>query len=138
MKKFCFIFALLGIFACSEDEHMTADYFKAQQRDSRFFGKWMAVNPNSLEEEITTFYSEYTEEGEFHLIYRDTGEKNNRVEYYYTKENAIYLLNPGAGFKVSASVSEYKYKFSDDSNILIIQTLEEYRKGDKGEFFKRK
>ncbi|WP_172914400.1 hypothetical protein [Capnocytophaga canis] len=138
MKKFYFIFALLGVFACSEDEHMTADYFKAQQRDSRFFGKWMAVNPNTLEEEITTFYSEYTEEGEFHLIYRDTGEKNNRVEYYYTKENAIYLLNPGAGFKVSASVSEYKYKFSDDSNILIIQTLEEYRKGDKGEFFKRK
>ncbi|ATA73536.1 hypothetical protein CGC49_09740 [Capnocytophaga sp. H4358] len=138
MKKFYFLFALLGVFACSEDEHMTADYFKAQQRDSRFFGKWMAVNPNTLEEEITTFYSEYTEEGEFHLIYRDTGEKNNRVEYYYTKENAIYLLNPGAGFKVSASVSEYKYKFSDDSNILIIQTLEEYRKGDKGEFFKRK
>ncbi|WP_392448212.1 hypothetical protein ACF3OB_02480 [Capnocytophaga canis] len=138
MKKFCFIFALLGVFACSEDEHMTADYFKSQQRDSRFFGKWKAVNPNTLEEKITSFYSEYTEEGVFDLIDRETGEKDERKRYYYTKENTLYVLHPGAGFKVSASVSEYKYTFSDDNNILIIQTLEEYRKGDKGGFFKRK
>ncbi|MFJ1322411.1 hypothetical protein ACILDT_05305 [Capnocytophaga canis] len=138
MKKFYFILALLGVFACSEDEHMTADYFKAQQRDSRFFGKWMYVNPDTFEEEITTYYHNYTKDGEFHLIYRETGEKNKRIEYYYTKGDRLYVLNPGSGFKVSASVSEYKYKFSDDSNILIIQTLEEYRKGDKGEFFKRK
>ncbi|WP_042006752.1 hypothetical protein, partial [Capnocytophaga canis] len=63
MKKFYFLFALLGVFACSEDENMTADYFKSQKRDSRFFGKWMYVNPDTFEEEITTYYHNYTKDG---------------------------------------------------------------------------
>ncbi|WP_392420860.1 hypothetical protein ACF3OE_05840 [Capnocytophaga canis] len=76
MKKFYFILALLGVFACSEDEHMTADYFKSQKRDSRFFGKWNDVDINTLEEVMTTVYPEYSENGELSYIYRETGEKN--------------------------------------------------------------
>ncbi|WP_172920083.1 hypothetical protein, partial [Capnocytophaga canis] len=80
MKKFYFILALLGVLSCSEDEHMTADYFKAQQRDSRFFGKWNVVDINTLEEVMTTVYREYAENGELSYIYRETGEKNKRIE----------------------------------------------------------
>lgn len=138
MKKFCFIFALLGVFACSEDKDMTADYFKSQKRDSRFFGKWMAVNPNTLEEQITSFYSEYTEEGVFDLIDRETGEKHERVRYYYTKENTLYVLHPGAGFKVSASVSEFRYEFSDSDNILILQRYTNGELSNYKDFLKRK
>ncbi|MFJ1262164.1 hypothetical protein ACILDS_05635 [Capnocytophaga canis] len=138
MKKFCFIFALLGIFACSEDEHMTADYFKAQQRDSRFFGKWMYVNPDTFEEEITTYYHNYTKDGEFHLIYRETGEKNKRVEYYYTKGDRLYVLNPGSGFKVSASVYEFRYEFSNSDSILVLQDYTNGELSNYKEFLKRK
>ncbi|RIY36128.1 hypothetical protein [Capnocytophaga canis] len=139
MKKFYFLFALLGVFACSEDEHMTADYFKAQQRDSRFFGKWAVINSKTFEEVVTvTFYSEYTETGEHFLIYRDTGEKNKRIEYYYTKGDRLYVLNPGSGFKVSASVNEYRYEFSDSDNILILQLYVNGELSNYKEFLKRK
>ncbi|WP_392448214.1 hypothetical protein ACF3OB_02485 [Capnocytophaga canis] len=139
MKKFCFIFALLGVFACSEDEHMTADYFKAQQRDSRFFGKWIYVNSETFEEVVsTTFYREYTEIGELLRIYQETGEKNKRVEYYYTKGDRLYVLNPGSGFKVSASVYEFRYEFSDSDNILVLQDYTNGELSNYKEFLKRK
>ncbi|WP_392420857.1 hypothetical protein ACF3OE_05830 [Capnocytophaga canis] len=139
MKKFYFIFALLGVLSCSEDEHMTADYFKAQQRDSRFFGKWAVINSKTFEEIVTvTFYSEYTKIGELFLIHRDTEEKDKSVEYYYTKGDRLYVLNPGSGFKVSASVYEFRYEFSDSDNILVLQ---EYTNGELSNykrFLKRK
>ncbi|MFJ1262160.1 hypothetical protein ACILDS_05615 [Capnocytophaga canis] len=139
MKKFCFIFALLGVFACSEDEHMTADYFKAQQRDSRFFGKWAVINSKTFEEVLTTtFYSEYTKIGELFLIHRDTEEKDKSVEYYYTKGDRLYVLDPGSGFKVSASVNEFRYEFSDSDNILILQRYVNGELSDYKRFLKRK
>ncbi|WP_392448210.1 hypothetical protein ACF3OB_02475 [Capnocytophaga canis] len=138
MKKFCFIFALLGVFACSEDENMTADYFKAQQRDSRFFGKWNVVDINTLEEVMTTVYREYAENGELSYIYRETGEKNKRVEYYYTKGDRLYVLNPGSGFKVSASVYEFRYEFSNSDSILVLQDYTNGELSNYKEFFKRK
>ncbi|WP_197063252.1 hypothetical protein, partial [Capnocytophaga canis] len=136
---FCFIFALLGVFACSEDEHMTADYFKAQQRDSRFFGKWTYVNSDTFEEVVsTTFYREYTKIGELLRIYQETGEKNKRVEYYYTKGDRLYVLNPGSGFKVSASIYEFRYEFSDSDNILVLQGYTNGELSSYKESFKRK
>lgn len=138
MKKFCFIFALLGVFACSEDKDMTADYFKAQQRDSRFFGKWNVIDINTLEEVMTTVYREYAENGELSYIYRETGEKNKRVEYYYTKGDRLYVLNPGSGFKVSASVYEFRYEFSDSDNILILQEYTNGEPSNHKRFLKRK
>ncbi|ATA75670.1 hypothetical protein [Capnocytophaga sp. H2931] len=138
MKKFCFIFALLGVFSCSEDKDMTADYFKAQQRDSRFFGKWNDVDINTLEEVMTTVYPEYSENGELIHIYRETGEKNKRIEYYYTKGDRLYVLNPGSGFKVSASVNEFRYEFSDSDNILILQLYVNGELSNYKEFLKRK
>ncbi|WP_172917136.1 hypothetical protein [Capnocytophaga canis] len=139
MKKFCFIFALLGVFACSEDEHMTADYFKSQKRDSRFFGKWAVINSKTFEEVVTvTFYSEYTKIGEHLRIDRETGESNQRVEYYYTKGDRLYVLNPGSGFKVSASVYEFRYEFSDSDNILILQEYTNGEPSNHKRFLKRK
>ncbi|WP_392420852.1 hypothetical protein ACF3OE_05820 [Capnocytophaga canis] len=139
MKKFYFLFALLGVFACSEDKDMTADYFKAQQRDRRFFGKWIYVNSETFEEVVsTTFYREYTEIGELLRIYQETGEKNKRVEYYYTKGDRLYVLNPGSGFKVSASVYEFRYEFSDSDNILVLQDYTNGELSSYKEFFKRK
>ncbi|ATA73537.1 hypothetical protein CGC49_09745 [Capnocytophaga sp. H4358] len=139
MKKFYFILALLGVLSCSEDEHMTADYFKAQQRDRRFFGKWIYVNSETFEEVVsTTFYREYTEIGELLRIYQETGEKNKRVEYYYTKGDRLYVLNPGSGFKVSASVKEFRYEFSNSDNILVLQRYTNGELSNYKEFLKRK
>ncbi|WP_042343327.1 hypothetical protein, partial [Capnocytophaga canis] len=107
MKKFCFIFALLGVFACSEDKDMTADYFKAQQRDSRFFGKWIFVDSDTLEE-LSDFTRNYIEDGELQYFYLTGEPYYSQKKYYYTKGDRLYVLNPGSGFKVSASVKEFR------------------------------
>ncbi|CEN48354.1 hypothetical protein CCAND38_590006 [Capnocytophaga canis] len=118
---------------------MTADYFKAQQRDNRFFGKWAVINSETFEEVVTvTFYSEYTKIGEHLRIDRETGESNQRVEYYYTKGDRLYVLNPGSGFKVSASVYEFRYEFSDSDNILILQEYTNGEPSNHKRFLKRK
>ncbi|WP_042007431.1 hypothetical protein, partial [Capnocytophaga canis] len=104
----------------------------------RFFGKWNDVDINTLEEVMTTVYPEYSENGELIHIYRETGEKNKRIEYYYTKGDRLYVLNPGSGFKVSASVYEFRYEFSDSDNILILQRYVNGELSNYKEFLKRK
>ncbi|CEN50578.1 hypothetical protein [Capnocytophaga canis] len=137
MKKFYFIFALLGVFACSEDKDMTADYFKAQQRDSRFFGKWIFVDSNTLEE-LSDFTHNYIEDGELQYFYLTGEPYYSRKEYYYTKGDRLYVLNPGSGFKVSASVKEFRYEFSDSDNILVLQGYTNGELSSYKESFKRK
>ncbi|WP_172914399.1 hypothetical protein [Capnocytophaga canis] len=137
MKKFYFILALLGVFACSEDENMTADYFKAQQRDNRFFGKWIFIDSNTLEE-LSDFTRNYIEDGELQYFYLTGEPYYSQKKYYYTKGDRLYVLNPGSGFKVSASVKEFRYEFSNSDNILVLQGYTNGELSSYKESFKRK
>ncbi|CEN51312.1 hypothetical protein CCAND93_1560001 [Capnocytophaga canis] len=60
------------------------------------------------------------------------------MEYYYTKGDRLYVLNPGSGFKVSASVYEFLYEFSNSDSILVLQDYTNGELSNYKEFLKRK
>lgn len=111
------------LFSCTP-EAVEKEFFQSQHRDERFFGMWANLDQFSKQE--TGVVVEYTASGE--LFYTNDGERGGRIFYYYTKENILYVLTLGSGFKVSSRIHEFEYQFLEEDSLLILQPIDSKEK----------
>ncbi len=95
--------------------------FKAQNRDSRFFGTWKYVNKET-KKEVDYSYLFEADGQKIHI--NPNGARSGYREYYYTDKGILYLLDPGAGIKRNRSITKYDYSFSNNDQVLHLKEID--------------
>lgn len=130
MKRKFITFRALGILFCilsvalvfnsCKSQLAERDFVLSQKRDSRLTGSWKSIREEPTDNYLLVF--EYTSKGERKQYHN--GELGPLKEYFYTKDNILYVLELGAGLKRSNWTREYDYHFSEDENTLFIKHRE--------------
>ena len=120
-------FVALGILAClfstvfilssCKPDLSERDFVLSQKRDNRLIGSWKYIY--SPPEDNYSLIREYTSAGEIKQY--DNGEQSLLKQYFYTKDNILYVFELGDGFKRSNRTREYEYRFSEDENMLYVK-----------------
>ena len=120
-------FVALGILAClfstvfilssCKPDLSERDFVLSQKRDKRLIGSWKRIY--SSPEDNYSLIREYTSAGEVRQY--DNGEQSFLKQYFYTKDNILYVFELGDGFKRSNRTWEREYRFSEDENMLYIK-----------------
>ena len=127
MKVSKLSFGALGILAClfstvfilssCKPDLSERDFVLSQKRDNRLIGSWKYIYSSPEDNDI--LIKEYTSAGEIKRY--NNGELFFLKYYFYTKDNILYELELGDGFKRSNWTREYEYRFSEDENMLYIK-----------------
>lgn len=125
---FCLL-SLVLVFSSCKSQLAERDFVLSQKRDSRIIGSWKLTREDPTDNYLLIF--EYTSKGERKQYHN--GELGPLKEYFYTKDNILYVLELGAGLKRSNWTREYDYRFSEDENTLYIK----YRDGTTVEQWQR-
>ena len=126
-------FGALGILAClfstvfilssCKPDLSERDFVLSQKRDDRLIGSWKRIY--SSPEDNYSLIKEYTSAGEVKQY--DNGEQSFLKQYFYTKNNILYVFQLGDGFKRSNRTWEFEYRFSEDENMLYIKERSDSR-----------
>ena len=116
---FCLLSVVL-VFSSCKSQLAERDFVLSQKRDSRLLGSWKLTRQDPTDNYLLVF--EYTSKGERKQYHN--GELGPLKEYFYTKDNVLYVLELGAGIKRSNWTREYEYRFSEDENTLFIKHRE--------------
>ena len=107
------LFSVFSLISCFSEDVSKVQYFKSQNRDKRFFGKWQLVTKDMREGE--NCYILKPDGTRLHLA--KGGKTIGYEQYYYSEKNILYILDTGGG-KRSSHIKRYIYKFSEDGQTL--------------------
>ena len=111
------LFSTVFILSSCKPDLSERDFVLSQKRDNRLIGSWKYIY--SPPEDNYSLIREYTSAGEVRQY--DNGEQSFQKQYFYTKDNILYVFELGDGFKRSNWTREYEYRFSEDENMLYIK-----------------
>lgn len=93
---FCLLSVVL-VFSSCKSQLAERDFVLSQKRDGRLTGSWKLIREDPTDNYLLVF--EYTSKGERKQYHN--GELGPLKEYFYTKDNILYVLELGAGIKRS-------------------------------------
>lgn len=111
------LFSTVFILSSCKPDLSERDFVLSQKRDNRLIGSWKYIY--SPPEDNYSLIREYTSAGEVRQY--DNGEQSFLKQYFYTKDNILYVFELGDGFKRSNWTREYEYRFSEDENMLYVK-----------------